>query len=95
MRNDESFWGLFMRMRYFPSTHPTFFALRLQDSNLWRRLNNIKEDAEKSIRWVLGDKDGRVSFWYDQWIGEEMLASTFGHDGSANLQVRDLWLDED
>nr|XP_027124187.1 uncharacterized protein LOC113740870 [Coffea arabica] len=71
LRRKDSAWAEFMHCKYVKGVHPAIARVDRPPAS-WRRLLEIREFAEKRIRWCLGE--GLVDFWQDRWCTEVPLA---------------------
>ncbi|PKU73475.1 Putative ribonuclease H protein [Dendrobium catenatum] len=63
-RAKKSLWAKFMVSKYCGMKHPLNCSFKLGDSPNWKRLCNIKWEAEEFIQWGLGC--GNIYFWQDK-----------------------------
>ncbi|KAI0491988.1 hypothetical protein KFK09_026251 [Dendrobium nobile] len=72
-RSNSSLWARFMNFKYCFNRHPIFGYFKNTDSLSWKRLCNIKWEAEEYIQWGLGRGD--IYFWQDKWLGDFSIDS--------------------
>lgn len=77
LRTTFSLWREFMEAKYCNKSHPVKATWKPSHSQIWRKLMDIKDDAEKHILSRL--KNGEASFWWDKWSEQGPLANLIGH----------------
>ncbi|XP_060185534.1 uncharacterized protein LOC132614994 [Lycium barbarum] len=65
----------FLLVKYCKRSHPVAQKWGNGQSNVWRRLMDIKSKVEPHIFWKIGKGD--VSFWWDNWSRLGAIASIF------------------
>ncbi|KAL0915057.1 hypothetical protein M5K25_015457 [Dendrobium thyrsiflorum] len=78
-RKNNNLWAQFMNAKYCKGKHPNTIIFKSGDSQIWKRLCNIRHEAEQYIKWGLGKAD--IYFWQDKWS----KANEFIFNNSWNL----------
>ncbi|XP_060192601.1 uncharacterized protein LOC132622089 [Lycium barbarum] len=81
-RTKESMWKEYMMAKYCSRVNPIIRKIVGVHSQNWRSLGKVKNQLEDNIVWQIGQ--GRVSFWYDNWLGEGALYKLLPEDYSLN-----------
>ncbi|PKU78191.1 Putative ribonuclease H protein [Dendrobium catenatum] len=72
-RAKVSLWARFMNVKYCNNMNPLLCVFKNTDSFTWKRLCNIKWEAENFVQWGLGRGD--IFFWQDKWLGDYSIDS--------------------
>ncbi|XP_051145949.1 uncharacterized protein LOC127261695 [Andrographis paniculata] len=90
LRDGSSLWARALQHKYFRNSFPGFAPCRAYDSPVWKRLCQIRDEAQNQITWNLGR--GECYFWYDTWCGDRPLY-TYRQDRPPPIRVREMWMD--
>ncbi|XP_019167180.1 PREDICTED: uncharacterized protein LOC109162927 [Ipomoea nil] len=74
-RTEHTLWSDFMRAKYCRRVHPVAKVARYSDSHTWRRMLAVRDEVEQVQTWRLFQ--GRVNFWWDNWLGLGPLGKLF------------------
>ncbi|KAL0904830.1 hypothetical protein M5K25_026985 [Dendrobium thyrsiflorum] len=88
-RAKESLWARFMHAKYCKNRHPLMCHYKVSDSMNWKRLCNIKWEADQFIQWGLGC--GNVSFWQDNWLGVGSIDCILNTNTISNIKVHNFF----
>ncbi|KAL0928209.1 hypothetical protein M5K25_000081 [Dendrobium thyrsiflorum] len=88
-RAKESLWARFMHAKYCKNRHPLMCHYKVSDSVNWKRLCNIKWEADQFIQWGLGF--GNVSFWQDNWLGVGSIDCILNTNTISNIKVHNYF----
>ncbi|XP_051135512.1 uncharacterized protein LOC127254464 [Andrographis paniculata] len=90
LRQQNSLWANMMEQKYYRGFFPGHTQIKAHDSSVWKRLCNIRQEAQKKIYWVLGQ--GSCSFWHDHWCRDQPLANLVAGNKPHRV-MHNLWLD--
>ncbi|GAA0186292.1 reverse transcriptase [Lithospermum erythrorhizon] len=75
-----SLWSSFRVSKYCKNSHPSIRSIPAGCSKIWRRMQNIRDEAEPHLHWQIGQGD--CDFWLDNWLSKGRLL-----DGNAHREV--------
>ncbi|KAI0511115.1 hypothetical protein KFK09_011738 [Dendrobium nobile] len=84
-RSNNNLWSRYMNIKYCHNIHPILCSVKNTDSPIWKRLCNIKWEAENFIQWGLGRGD--VYFWQDKWLGDFSIDSFLNTHTMQTIKV--------
>ncbi|XP_069152141.1 uncharacterized protein [Solanum lycopersicum] len=84
-RTKNSLWSQFLQAKYCQRANPVAKKYDTGDSLIWRYLTRNRLKVESFIKWNI--TSGTCSFWWDNWLDIENLASQNEHISSLNNSV--------
>ncbi|XP_004248595.1 uncharacterized protein [Solanum lycopersicum] len=84
-RTKNSLWSQFLKAKYCQRANPLAKKYDSGDSLVWRYLTRNRLKVESLIKWQI--HSGTSSFWWDNWLDNENLASQSDHISSLNNGV--------
>ncbi|KAL0907215.1 hypothetical protein M5K25_025769 [Dendrobium thyrsiflorum] len=78
-----------MHAKYCKNRHPLMCHYKVSNSVNWKRLCNIKWEADQFIQWGLGF--GNVSFWQDNWLGVGSIDCILNTNTISNIKVHNYF----
>ncbi|KAL0309423.1 UNVERIFIED_CONTAM: hypothetical protein Sradi_5884600 [Sesamum radiatum] len=90
-RSENSLWAKFLKAKYCKGTPPSCPKASIHNSPNWRRMCKVHSDVQEHIFWILGN--GMVSFWFDNWIGEQTLSQITNSPYVGFESVNYYWRD--
>ncbi|XP_020586152.1 uncharacterized protein LOC110028584 [Phalaenopsis equestris] len=87
-RSQSSLWAEFLWGKYCKHQHPTQLSMGLGDSPIWKRMLQVRKDAEQLYVWEIGE--GLVNIWWDNWSLDVCLLQDLIAPASS-LLVKDIW----
>ncbi|KAL0328997.1 UNVERIFIED_CONTAM: hypothetical protein Sradi_4886400 [Sesamum radiatum] len=90
-RNQSSLWAQFTLDKYCKGSHPLIAPLPHFASPNWKRLWRLRKEADRHCFWSLGE--GKISFWFDNWVGEKPLGEQVSEHPWSFASVSFFWTD--
>lgn len=93
LRSHDSLWADIMINKYCAKSCPTIVKCVYNASPVWRRLCKVRCQTHENMFWNLNE--GKISFWYDQWLPEGILHDLVGgcNDEWGVMPVNMFWND--
>ncbi|XP_051121670.1 uncharacterized protein LOC127245071 [Andrographis paniculata] len=89
LRDGSSLWARALQQKYFRNSFPGLAPCRSYDSPVWKRLCQVRDEAQTQITWNLGRGD--CFFWYDIWCGDRPLCAD-RQDRPPPIRVKEMWV---
>ncbi|KAK4394248.1 LINE-1 retrotransposable element O protein [Sesamum angolense] len=89
--SENSLWAKFLKAKYCKGTPPSCPKASIHNSPNWRRMCKVHSNVQEHIFWILGN--GMVSFWFDNWIGEQTLSQITNSPNVGFESVNYYWRD--
>lgn len=88
-REQSSLWARFLYAKYCKGFAPGEVTPSVHDSFQWKRMCKVSKAVQEQVFWALGA--GKVSFWYDNWFGDQPLCQILHRQLMGYYEVNFLW----